>query len=221
MLEQSKSAQNRAKKRDAFLQKGFELFSEKSIESVTLQDIADASGYGIATLYRYYGSKASLVVEIATEQWARFGVDIAKEDPEKFFLHMSGAEIFEYYLDAFVGLYRNNKKLLRFNQLFNIYIQTEKIDEEIMEPYEQVIRNLKGRFHLIYAKGEKDGTIRTDVPEEEMFSTTLHLMLAAVTRYAVGLVYTPQQGFNDEKELELQKQMLYKEFVVPSEGKER
>ena len=65
------------------------------------------------------------------------------------------------------------RDLLRFNQFFNVYIQSENIE-----------------------------------PEEEMFSTTLHLMLAAVTRYAVGLVYIPEGGFDAEKELEKQKEAL-------------
>ncbi len=49
--------------------------------------------------------------------------------------------------------------------------------------------------------------LRTEVPEDEMFSVTLHLMLAAVTRYAVGLAYKPE-GFDEMRELEIQKEML-------------
>jgi hypothetical protein len=41
-----------------------------------------------------------------------------------------------------------------------------------------------------------------------MFSTTLHLMLAAVTRYAVGLVYIPASGLDAEKELEKLKEAM-------------
>ena len=41
-----------------------------------------------------------------------------------------------------------------------------------------------------------------------MFSTTLHLMLAAVTRYAIGLVYIPENGFDAEKELEKLKEAM-------------
>ena len=47
-----------------------------------------------------------------------------------------------------------------------------------------------------------------------MFSATLHLMLAVVTRYAVGLVYVPENGFDAEKELRLQKGMILKEFTL-------
>ena len=61
---------------------------------------------------------------------------------------------------------------------------------------------------MVYERAEQDHTIRMDEPEEEMFSTTLHLMLAAVTRYAVGLVYTPESGFDAEKELEKLKEAM-------------
>lgn len=44
----------KAGRRAALFEKAYELFSSRNIESVTLQDIADAAGYGIATLYRYF-----------------------------------------------------------------------------------------------------------------------------------------------------------------------
>ena len=61
---------------------------------------------------------------------------------------------------------------------------------------------------MVYERAEQDHTIRTDESEEEMFSTTLHLMLAAVTRYAVGLVYIPENGLDAEKELEKLKEAM-------------
>ena len=54
-----------------------------------------------------------------------------------------------------------------------------------------------------------------DVSEEKMFSTTLHLMLAAVTRYAVGLVYVPENGFEPEKELLVLKEALLQKYKAP------
>ena len=61
---------------------------------------------------------------------------------------------------------------------------------------------------MVYERAEQDHTIRTDESEEEMFSTTFHLMLAAVTRYAIGLVYIPESGFDAEKELEKLKEAM-------------
>ena len=115
---------------------------------------------------------------------------------------MTAKGIFEFYLDSFIELYRHKRDLLRFNQFFNIYIQAEHIDPEAMKPYRDMIEGLRISFHVVYARAEQDHTVRTDESEEEMFSTTLHLMLAAATRYAIGLVYIPEEGFDAEKELE-------------------
>ena len=45
-----------------------------------------------------------------------------------------------------------------------------------------------------------------------MLSVTIHLMLAVITRYAVGLAYEPE-GFDAVKELEIQKEMLFLKYT--------
>ena len=80
-----------------------------------------------------------------------------------------------------------------------------------MGPYLDMVRGLERRFDKIYQKALQDGTLRTDISGKKMFSTTLHLMLAVVTRYAVGLVYNEES--DAEEELRLQKDMLVRRFV--------
>ena len=203
-----KEAEIIAGKRMEFVEKAYELFSAKDIHSVSLQDIADATPYGIATLYRYFVNKPTLVIEAAAWKGRQFQEGNRKRKQESG--EMTAAEIFEFYLDSFLELYRNHRDLLRFNQFFNIYIQAEKIDTETVKPYREMIEETEKPFHEMYVKAQTDHTVRTDMPEAEMFSATLHLMLAAVTRYAVGLVY--QVGTDPEKELELLKELLLKKF---------
>ena len=62
-----------------------------------------------------------------------------------------------------------------------------------------------------YRKGKENGTIRTNLSEKEMFSVTLHLMLAAVTRYAAGLAYNEETDAEDE--LALLKEMMLSKFT--------
>ncbi len=194
------------------LEKGYELFSTKSIESISMRDVASAVGCGSASIYRYYGSKPEFVVAVATWKWEKFREGNRKRRPRADFEGMTAAEIFEFYLDSFLVLYREQSDLLRFNQFFNIYIRSEKVDAETVQPYQGMIQGLEAQFHNMYLKAQQDKTIRTDVPEIEMFSTTLHLMLAVVTRYAVGLVYQPEEGVDAEKELNAQKEMLLSRY---------
>ncbi|MBR2187217.1 MAG: TetR/AcrR family transcriptional regulator [Lachnospiraceae bacterium] len=213
MRDKSQDEAQMAIKRKEFIATGYRLYVEKSIEAVSMQEVADASGYGVATLYRYFGTKQSFVVEVAVKSWEKFWEKNMKRRPNRDFDGMTAADILEFYLDSFLELYRKNRDLLRFNQLFNVFVQSEHMDGEILRPYKELIGKLREQFHEIYMKGKKDRTIRTDETEERMFSKTLHLMLAVVTRYAVGLVYIPEKGFDPEDELEDMKVMMLKEYL--------
>ncbi len=200
-------------RRENMLNAAYRLFTERSITAVTLEDIAKEAGCGKKTLLRYYDSKPGLVIAVAERQWEQFMTENRKRKTSENFDGMTAAEIFEFYLDSFLELYRNHKDLLRYNQLFNVYIRSENVDPGALNSYEDMIRNLAGQFHIVYEKAEQDHTIRTDIPEMEMFSTTLHLMLAVVTRYAIGLAFMPE-GFDPLKELEFQKEAILSQYRV-------
>jgi AcrR family transcriptional regulator len=199
--------------RNKFLETSFNLFVSKNIESVTMSQIAKASGYRDMTLYRYFPSKPILVVAVASWKWEQFQRAMLELRLKKGKENLSAKEIFDFYIESFLLLYKNHKDLLRFNQFFNVYVKSENIETEIMRPYDAMIGNLRERFHNMYLKAKEDKTLKTTETEEEMFSTTLHLMLAVVTRYAVGLVYIPDNGFNAEKELYKMKEMLLARYV--------
>lgn len=201
-----------ADRREKMLDAAYRLFTKNSITSVTLEEIAKEAGCGKRTLLRYYDSKSQLVIAVSTWKWTKVIEENQKRRESENYDGMTAREILLFYLDSFLEIYRNNKDLLRFNQLFNVYIQSEKVNTRLLQPYQKMIKNLAQGFHIVYEKAAKDNTVRTDIPEEEMFSTILHLMLAVVTRYAVGLVYRPRKGFNAEKELNLQKEMLMRHF---------
>ena len=151
-----------AAKRREFIEQAYILFCEKNIESVSLQDIANRTDYGIATLYRYFTNKPTLVVETAICKWEEYlGVNMENR-PTKDFSGMTAAQIFEFYLESFINLYRNNRDLLRFNQFFNVYIQAENIDPAVMKPYLDFIVRIKDNFNIVFQRSKTDHTMVSD-----------------------------------------------------------
>ena len=206
-----KNARDRAMRREQILETAFHVFAANTIDSISMNEVADACGVGIATVYRYFSTKSALVLAVNTWVWENFTrAGIAARDVGA----TTAAEDFAFYLDSFLALYRSNRDALRFNQFFNVYVQREGITREQLAPYMTLIRGLEERFRRVYEKGRADGTLRTDAPEREMFAATLHLMLAAATRYAVGLVYL--DGSDPEQELRLLKNMFLREYVPVS-----
>ena len=212
----SRSVEYDAKRKDAtqkkIIETAYKLFCENTIDATTYQKIANESGFGIATLFRYFPTKTDLIAEVSARAWKRY---LDRESPIDW-QKGTAAEGLEIYLNEFIALYRNSKDLLRFNQFFNVYLQREGVSPDVMKPFFNVIDAVASRFHWLYEKAKIDGTVRTDIPEREMFSSTLHLMLAAVTRYAVGLVY--DGGSDPEQELMLLKDVLYSRFTIRQEG---
>ena len=88
-------------RRIELLEKGFELFSSRGIESVTMQDVAGYVGCGIASLYRYFDKKPGYVVAVATWKWEQFLEENRKRREAPDFDQSTAVQIFEFYLDSF------------------------------------------------------------------------------------------------------------------------
>lgn len=195
--------------RRKLLETALRVFSERTIDAVNMADIAREAKVGQGTIYRYFAKKPDLVLSVGAWAWERYQEENVRRAANP---GATAAEVLAFYLESFINLYRNHQDILRFNHYFNTYVEREGLPQDRMRPYMAVIESLAERFHRNYLRGQQDGTLRTDIPEKEMFSATLHLMLAAVTRYAVGLVY--DSGIDPETELKLLKDMLMREYTT-------
>ena len=213
-----------AQKRRRILEEGFRLFSQRGIETVTMPEIAEAAGVGRSSLYRYFSAKSDLVVAVGTWKWEEYIRTQQAANPAAELTNLTAAEHLDRYLELFLELYRNERDILRFNQFFYIYIRNEKPSQKQMSPYMDMVGRVMAGFHNVYDKAKADGTVRTDISEAatvrtdisetEMISSVFHIMLAAVTRYAVGLVYLAEGAGEPEGELLLLKNAILREFTT-------
>lgn len=212
MRNKAKDEAEKAVRMRRALETGFRLFAEKGIDPVTMPEIADASGVTRPSLYRYFSTKPELVIAIGTWKWQEYIDGSRQRFPAQVRERMSAREYVETYLDVFLDLYRNHRDLLRFNHYFNSYIEKEHVTPEQMRPYREMIEDLVRRFHGPFARSG-DGTLRPGLSEKSVMSSIIHIMLAAVTRYAVGLAYV-MPGTNPEDELVLLRNALLREFTM-------
>ena len=213
MRNTEKDAAEMAERRETILDAGFRLFAEKTIDPVSMNDVAKAAGVGIATLYRYYSTKQELVLAISTRVWENYIVENSRKRTALVSKGMNAGQEFEFYLDSFIDVYRNHADILRFNQFFNVYVANEEVSSEIMKPYLSIISRLAEQFHAMYERAKMDHSLRTDFPEKQMFSASLHIMLAAATRYAIGLVYLVDQSADPEEELRMLEELLLSKYT--------
>ncbi len=202
-------------RREAMLKEGFRLFAEKGIEAVNMQEVANACGLGIATLYRYFNTKLEFVIAIGAKKWAEYFEEIEKEYVRLGGEMMNAAEELDFYLSMYILLYREHRDLLCFNQDFNGYIVHEQATKEQLKDYMRSIEPFSRKFHRLYEKGLQDGSIHTDEPEQTTFNTTMHIMLAVCGRYAQGVVVRGSDPDDLTKELMILKRMILNTYAKP------
>ena len=202
-------------KYDHILDVGFKLFAERGIGQVILPEVAKAADVGNATLFRYFPTKTELVIAIAIRRWESFikwhNSLLTSEETQ----NLTGAEYLKFFLDSFLELYRNHKDILRFNYDFNSFVRSAEWTDEQKQPYLQMVDALSRKFHDLYERGMRDGTLNAEIPEQTMFSSVFHIMLAAITRYTVGLAVVNES--NTESELIMLSKMMLKEFTTNTE----
>ncbi len=214
MRNSEKDEREMAERRERMLETGLRMFGENGIEAVRMQDVADACGLGIATLYRYFNNKLEFVIAIGARKWEDYFQVVEAEYVRRGGELMNAAEELEFYLSSYILLYREHKDVLRFNQDFNGYIQHARATQAQLADYMRAITPFVKKFHRIYEKALQDGTVRTDEPEQTMFNTTMHIMLAVAGRFAQGVVVRTDDPEDLTNELMILKRMILSRYVV-------
>lgn len=185
-------------RQERVLNESIRLFVDNTIERVSMQMIADASEIGIATLFRYHATKQDLVIAVISYAWEKVLYGIKESRPLTMIEHISAIERLEFALDFYIDLFVNNKDLIKLNDNFNHYLAHENIDRDRLYEYERVTMPMRNRFHLIYEKAKSDGTIRTDLSENELIRVTLHTLMASCHHFASGFVWAADEDMTDD-----------------------
>ena len=83
------------------------------------------------------------------------------------------------------------------------------MEDKQLREHLDVLKPMQLLFHGMYERAKVDGSIRTDIPEEEMFITSCITMLSMAERYAQGLVW-----LNDPKDDHTQELLHLKEMLL-------
>jgi len=199
-----KDIQREKERRERLIKVGFELFSEHGIENVSLQTIAEKANVGIATLYNYYQNKTNLVVAISADIWKGVWQNYYGDSANSLNAYLQ----IETYLDAIIEIYTKNPNILKFSSDYKTYIQRQNADRITYTEHLDALTPFNNAFHTAYENAKTDKSIRTDIPEEELFTTITLTMLGMAERYALGIVWGSKENCDYTNELIYLKQML-------------
>lgn len=156
----SKREQQKLQRRQNIIQIAKDLFLEQGVQNIQMQDVADAAGVGIATIFRYFPKKEYLVIAASNSITNEMATDIGQIVEQTIPAFEKIEQILDYYIS---GTKDPQLRLAKFFESFDLY---EKMAAESKEQYAEYLfaRSKLATILLALAEqGKKDGSLRTDI----------------------------------------------------------
>lgn len=148
----------------------------------------DQSQIGVASLYRYFGTKQLFTVKVGAYIWQ---MTLKKLEP----LHigpqyeiLSGLEQVKMLLHIFHIFMEEHKPFLRFLSEFDNFVVREHLGVEHLQEYERCALNILPVMIRAIEKGVTDGTVRPGIDSTMFYYTVTDCLLSMCQKFAWGNV---------------------------------
>ena len=170
-----------------------DLFMCRSVQEVTIKDIAVSAQVGEATIYRYFGSKQNIVIHSAMKLQGVVSNDFFKLDTGK-----NGYDKLAIFYQSYFDIFNKYPNFYKFLDEFDAYISVDNADAT--NPYETAIDQYKAFFMQAYDLGIKDGSIKKQEDIEMFYFSTTHALLELCKKLANQKVVISQDKTIGRKE---------------------
>ena len=158
-----------------------DLFMSRSIQEVTIRDIAISAQVGEATIYRYFGKKQELVVQAAMKLQGIVSSGYFKLDDK-----LNGYQKLEAFYLSYLNIFDQHRNFYKFLSEFDAYMSTE--NKDVLNPYEEAVDQYKNAFMKAYEQGLKDGSIKEQENIDLFYFSTTHAVLELCKKLALKAV---------------------------------
>ena len=172
------------------------LFFERSINEVTIKDIANHIGVGEATIYRHYKTKFNIVLSVAN-----YLMNKVFSQYFNFEQGNTGYEKIAEFYRSFLNIYKDNCAYYKFISEFDAFLMNN--NEKTATSYEAGIEQFKNKFDEIYQLGLKDGSVKEIKDIDIFYYSTTHALLELCKKLANKDIISQDAKIDKAREIEV------------------
>lgn len=169
-----------------------DLFMCRSIQDVTIKDIAISAQVGEATIYRYFGKKQTLVVQAAMKLQQAVNAESFKLNEGK-----NGFEKIKIFYLSYLQIFDSHPDFFKFINDFDAYMAGEQGEE--MDSYESVVGQYKTAYMKAYQEGLNDGSIKPQNNIEMFYYSTTHALLELCKKLSIKKAVLSQDNLVEKR----------------------
>ena len=162
------------------------LFLARGIDDVKMTDIADACGIGVATLYRYFGTKTHVTIAAMTHLWDELNDMFSGVFDSPVFLQQSGLKQVTDLMKMYIVLYDAHKDFMRLLGEFDLMLIRENVPAADLAEYERSIINFYPVFLRAFNTGLADGSVREGIDPYAFYIAHAHAFMEVSKKLIQG-----------------------------------
>ena len=172
------------------------LFLEKGIDAVKMTDIANETGIGVATLYRYFGTKTRITIAAMTHLWNDMNKMFLGVFESEVFLRQTGIKQLSDLMRMTLVYYNAHPDFMKLLGEFDLFLIRENVPKEDLEEYERSVINFYPFYEQAYNAGLKDGTVREMENFQLCYVSYAHALMELSKKLMQGELL-PSDNFNN------------------------
>ena len=161
-----------------------QMYLSVGINETKMTDIAEQSQIGVASLYRYFGTKHLFTVKVAAYIWRTTLKEVEPLYTGSHYNSMTGLAQVHTLLNVFHVFMKDYRNFFRFLSEFDMYAIQEHLGQEELKEYETSSMNLLPVMIRAIEKGKEDGTIRQDVDPTLYYTAVTDCLVGMCQRFA-------------------------------------
>lgn len=180
-----------------------QMFLKNGIEPVKMTDIAVESGVGVATLYRYFGTKTGITIAAMTYLWNQIDDMFSGIFDSEVFTAQTGLKQLSDLMRMYIVLYHAHPAFMKLLSEFDLYLLRENVPKEELREYDRSIINFYPVVEKAFVTGLSDGTIRDDIDFKLFYNAYAHSLLELSKKLVQGEILPSDDFSHAEQELEM------------------
>lgn len=168
-------------KYDLVLENIKQVMLQKGIETLKISDIAKEINVGEATIYRYFGTKLNLVIQVGISLWKEIYIELSQKTKKE-----NGYDSIADFFHFFIEGYQKKQQAFSFLDQFDSYVIHEHASQEALKAYDEVLTEIKQIFDELFLQGQKDFSINSHICRDTYYYTTTHMILGICKKLSSG-----------------------------------
>lgn len=145
-------------RKQTMIHSAYELFCKQGIDEVSMAMIAQKSGVSSNSMFRYFGTKAQLILCTQAILWEEIVAHILKDSAQELMEATNGFEEIRILTLNFQKFYEDHSEYLVFACDYKLYLVRQKIKLS-KEMYQSIINPVYETFIKALSKGRMDGSV--------------------------------------------------------------